>query len=150
MTSMEARLQQLEDEQDILRTLYAYGHSLDYGVEADWLNCWTEDAVLKWPNRDPLKGHDALRTAFRNHTHAPQAYHKHVIVEPRIRIDGDRATVECMFARLDRYTSGPGLRSFGRYRDVLVRCKDGRWRFSERLVEKEAAREEKPIGAKAA
>ena len=140
MTSIESRLLALEDEQDILRTLYAYGHSIDYGLEADWINCWTEDAVLQWPNRPPLKGHDALRTAFRNHTHAPQAFHKHVIVEPRIDISGDRATVQTMFARLDRYPSGPAVRSFGRDLDVLVRCKDGPWRFLERICPREASR----------
>ena len=52
-----------------------------------------------------------------------------------------------MFARLDRYTSGPGIRSFGRYRDVLARCADGRWRFKERIAEREASRAETPIGA---
>ena len=149
MTSIESRVLALEDEQDILRTLYAYGHSIDYGLEADWINCWTEDAVLQWPNRPPLKGHAALRTAFRNHTHAPQAFHKHVIVEPRIDISGDRATVRTMFARLDRYPSGPAVRSFGRYLDVLVRCKDGHWRFQERICEREASRAETPIGAHA-
>ncbi len=147
MATIEERLRWLEDEQDILKTLYAYGHSLDYGLEADWLDCWAEDAVLKWPNREPLTGHAALTTAFRAHTHAPQAYHKHVVVEPRIKIDGDRATADTMFARLDRYTSGPGIRSFGRYRDVLARCADGRWRFKERIAEREASRAETPIGA---
>ena len=34
-TTIEARLRRLEDEQDILKTLYAYGHSIDYGLEAD-------------------------------------------------------------------------------------------------------------------
>lgn len=149
MTGIEDRLRLLEDEQDILRTLYAYGHSIDYGLEADWLDCWTEDAVLKWPNRDPIKGHAALLAAFHKHTHAPQAYHKHVVVEPRIFIDGDRATAQTMFARLDRYASGPAVRSFGRYLDVLVRCKDGRWRFLERVAEREASRAETPIGAHA-
>ena len=147
MTTIEERLRLLEDEQDILKTLYAYGHGIDYGLEADWLDCWHEDAVLQWPNRDPIKGHAALRAAFRVHTHAPTAFHKHVIVEPRIAIAGDRATAQTMFARLDRYKSGPALRSFGRYLDVLARCKDGRWRFTERICEREASRAETPIGA---
>ena len=154
MTSgIEDRLRRLEDEQDILRTLYAYGHSIDYGLEPDWLDCWCEDGVLHWPNRQPIKGHTALLVAFRNHTHAPQAFHKHIIVEPRIRFEGgahaDRATVDTYFARLDRYETGPATRSMGRYRDKLERCADGRWRFRERIAEREASRPGTPIGAHA-
>jgi ketosteroid isomerase-like protein len=104
---------------------------------------------LQWPNRDPIRGHAALRAAFANHTHAPQAFHKHIVVEPRIRIDGDRATVEVYFARLDRYESGPAARSMGRYRDVLVRCADARWRFERRVAEREASRPGTPLGAHA-
>ena len=148
-TTIEARLRRLEDEQDILKTLYAYGHSIDYGLEADWLDCWCEDGVLQWPNREPIKGHAALLAAFHKHTHAPQAFHKHIVVEPRIRIDGDRATAATYFARLDRYETGPAPRSMGRYLDVLERCADGRWRFRERVTEREASRPGTPIGAHA-
>ena len=103
MTSMEERLRLLEDERAILETLYAYGHGLDYGLEDDFMVCWTEDAVLLWP---------------------------------------DRASAESMFARLDDYACGPAVRSFGRYRDSLVRCADGHWRFTERFAEREATRAE--------
>ena len=65
---------------------------------------------------------------------------------PLISINGDTATVHSMFARLDRYPDGPGIRAFGRYRDTLVRCPDGRWRFTERLPDIEAVREQAPLG----
>jgi ketosteroid isomerase-like protein len=138
--SLEDRLGRLEDEQAILRTLSTYGHGLDYNLEAEFLDCWTEDAVLIWPDRPPIVGREAIATAFRAHTHAPAVFHKHVIVEPRIEIAGDRATSECYFARLDDYEDGPEIRSFGRYRDVLQRGGDGRWRFQERRTEREARR----------
>jgi ketosteroid isomerase-like protein len=146
MTDIERRLQYLEDEQAILDTLYGYGHGLDYGHEDAWIDCWTEDAILDWPGRALMRGHAELRAGFRNHTHAPQAFHKHVVVEPRIVIEGDRATVTSMYARLDRYEGGPKIRAFGRYRDTLVRCKDGRWRIKERYPEIESIRKEAPIG----
>jgi ketosteroid isomerase-like protein len=138
--SLEERVRELEDERAILRTLYSYGHGLDYGLEEQFLDCWTEDAVLIWPDRPPLVGREAIAAAFRAHTHAPDFFHKHVIVEPRIDIDGDRASSECYFARWDDYEQGPEIRSFGRYRDVLIRCPDGRWRFQERRTEREARR----------
>lgn len=147
MTPIEERLRQLEDQQAILQTLYGYGHGLDYGLEDAWIDCFTEDAVLDWPGRALMRGHAELRVGFRAHTHAPAVYHKHVVVEPMVTIDGDTATVHSMFARLDRYPDGPGIRAFGRYRDRLVRGADGRWRFCERYPEIEAVRTQSPIGA---
>ena len=102
--------------------------------------------MLDWPGRALMRGHAELRAGYRKHTHAPQAYHKHVVVEPRIAIEGDRATVTSMYARLDRYTDGPQIRAFGRYRDTLVRCADGKWRLKERYPEIESIRKEAPIG----
>jgi len=138
--SLEARLRLLENERAILQTLYVYGHSLDDGREDVFIDCWTPDAVLHWPDRPPIRGHAALREAFRAHTHAPLAWHKHMLFLPRVRVEGDVAQVDSMFARLDRYAGGPAVRSFGRYRDALLRSEDGRWRLRERVAEREATR----------
>lgn len=134
---LERRLRALEDERSILDTLYAYGHALDYGWRDVWLDCWTETAVLRWPHA-AYTGHEEIGAAFDGHSHAPERFHKHLLVEPRIRLDGDRATADSYFARLDNGDEGPYVRSFGRYRDVLVRCPDGRWRIQERLAERES------------
>ena len=146
--TVESRLQLLEDERDVLKTLYAYGSAIDYGLEADFADCWTEDAVLLWgktPHRQlpqfpvrRLEGRDAIVEAFRAHTHAPDLFHKHLLYQPTIRIDGDRAFVRSGFGRLDESPEGPVIRSFGRYVDELVRCADGRWRFESREAEVES------------
>jgi hypothetical protein len=73
--SIDERLRRLEDERDILQTLYLYGHSLDDGREDVFMDCWTPDAALLWPDRAPIRGHAALRDAFRAHSHAPLAWH---------------------------------------------------------------------------
>jgi hypothetical protein len=148
MAEIEERLRRLEDEAEVLRTLYAYGSSIDYGREDEFRNCWTETAVLVWgktPYRElpdfPVRrfeGIDAIVDAFRVHTHAPERFHKHLLHQPRLTIDGDQATVESLFTRLDESPEGPVIRSFGRYRDVLVRCHDGRWRFELREAEVES------------
>ena len=140
LAALEARLRLLEDERAILRTLHTYGHAIDDGYEDDFVDCWIPGGVLIWPGTGPIRGHAALRAVFRAHSHAPAAWHKHFMVEPLIRMDGDRATADCMFARLDPYAEGPAIKSFGRYRDALIRCADGRWRFTERLAEVEARR----------
>jgi ketosteroid isomerase-like protein len=137
MSDVEQRLRRLEDERAILDTLYAYGHSIDYGLRDVWDDCWTEDAVLHWPH-ESYEGREAIGATFEQHSHAPDRYHKHLLVEPRIQVDGDRATVESYFARLDASPEGPFLRSFGRYLDVLARGDDGRWRLQERRAERES------------
>lgn len=136
MPSLEDRVQALEDERSILNTMYTYGHSLDYGYEDQFLDCWTEDAFLDWGGAQ-LRGHEELRGGFRLHTHAPDFYHKHFMAEPRIVINGDTATVDSMFARLDAFDEGPGILAYGRYLDKLVRCEDGKWRFVDRRAETE-------------
>jgi ketosteroid isomerase-like protein len=144
----ESRLRLLEDERDVLRTLYAYGSAIDYGLEGEFADCWTEDAVLVWgktPHRElpqfPVRrfeGRGAIVEAFRAHTHAPELFHKHLLYQPRIRIEGDQAFVESGFGRLDESPEGPVIRSFGRYLDELARCEDGRWRFVRREAEVES------------
>ena len=138
MSTIEERLQALEDERDILHVLYTYGHAMDYGIELEkeFADIWTEDAVLHH-SYATFVGRDRIMAAFHAHTHAPDAYHKHCLVEPRIMIVGNEATsVAYTFALWD-FGDAPALMAFGRYKDVLVRCDDGRWRIRERRVENE-------------
>ena len=98
MASIEERLKVLEDRRAILRTLHNYGHTLDYGDEAGFMDCWTEDAFLGWSMiPGGLKGHARIREGFHIHTHAPQAWHKHMLAEPRITLSGDTAAVQSYF-----------------------------------------------------
>lgn len=137
MSDLEARLRRLEDERAVLDVLHAYGHSIDYGDRDLWLSCWAEDAVLIWPHAT-MRGHEEIGAAFDAHSHAPEKFHKHFMVEPRIAVDGDTATCDSYFTRLDAGPDGaPFVRSIGRYRDRLARGTDGRWRFTERLTERE-------------
>ncbi len=109
------------------------------------MDCWTPDGTLEWPPpHQPYAGRDAIRAVFRAHTHAPDMFHKHVVVDARIRVDGDTATADSYFMRLDDYPAGPQLSSFGRYRDRLRRCPDGMWRFERRVAEREARHPQRP------
>ena len=144
MTSVEQRLQLLEDERAILRTLYTYCHSIDYGLEDQFSDLWCEDATLAFSfdvamartatgltNRS-FDGRTEIIEFFRAHTHAPDQYHKHLLLDPRIEVDGDRATAQTYYIRLDEQLAGPVMSSFGRYIDELVRSPDGRWRLRSR------------------
>jgi hypothetical protein len=60
------------------------------------------------------------------------------VIEPLIEVGGDVASATSYFAVLRDEESRPALWVFGRYRDTLVRCGDGRWRFSLRIAEVES------------
>jgi ketosteroid isomerase-like protein len=143
---LEARVALLESERAVLKTLHRYGHAIDYGDEEAWVDCFTEDGVFDvrarlshQPNR-VVRGRDELRAFIERHTRAPELWHKHLLVEPLIEVDGDAATVVSYLAVVMEHDDEPLLRVFGRYRDRLVRCPDGRWRFRERIAEVESMR----------
>ncbi len=142
------RLAALEVERAILRTLYRYGHSIDYGLEQEWVNCFTEDGVFDvrrrvGPASVRYEGRAALAAFIAQHTRAPGRYHKHMLMEPAIIVNGEQATVQSYFTRLDATRDGrPFIRAFGRYLDRMVKGVDGVWRFTERVAEVEAVGEE--------
>jgi hypothetical protein len=150
IAALRARVSRSEDERGVLDTLQRYGHSIDYGLEEAWVDCFTDDGV--WdvriapgaasnvPTRR-IVGSAALAKSVAAHSRAPDKWHKHLINSPQIAIDGDRATAETYFARHDVDIHGPFVQVFGRYLDTLVRCDDGRWRFSERIAQIESSRE---------
>ena len=44
LDELTRRLAALEAERGVLATLYKYGHALDYGAEADWVDCFAAAA----------------------------------------------------------------------------------------------------------
>ena len=144
LAAIRARLRVLEDERAILRTLHAYGHSVDRADAEEYLELWTEDAAFDSRGRSPgdvnrvVRGVEA-RTDFIEHfSRPPVGWHQHQIVEPLIEVDGDTAQVRSYFCVLREEEEMPAVWVFGRYRDTLVRCSDGAWRFSERIAEVES------------
>lgn len=141
MAEIEARLALLEDERSILRTLHTYGHTIDSGDEASWLDCFTYDGVFgAWIERpeEPwfrVAGRAELAAFIAEHTRPPDPAHKHLLIEPLIAVDGSVATCVAYFAVLMHHGGEPILRVFGRYHDRLARGDDGSWRFSERIAE---------------
>src|SRR5690242_11694709 len=99
--SLEARLALLEAEREILRTLYQYAHTLDYGPEAEFLDCFIEEGSWERTRaRRPgdvarFEGREGLRRFFNDPARgrAPEVYFKHLVSEPRITFHGDEADV---------------------------------------------------------
>lgn len=130
----------------MLQTLYRYGHSIDYGLEQDWLDCFTASGAFDVRRRvfpassRRYEGREALAQFIALHSRAPQRWHKHMLITPMISVGGHEATARSYFTRLDASDDGtPYVRSFGRYLDELVKEPDGVWRFVERVAEVEAS-----------
>jgi hypothetical protein len=146
LAQLEERLAALEAERAILRTLYAYGHSIDAGDEARWVDCFTADGFFAaWVTSpdDPwfrVAGRAELEAFIAEHTRPPDPAHKHLVIEPLIDVDGSNATCISYFAVLMHHDDAPLLRVFGRYHDQLAAEEDGRWRFRERVAEIQSMR----------
>jgi hypothetical protein len=139
-----ARLQVLEDERAILQTLYQYGHSMDYGPDADFVDCFAEDGVWEVRMRKVPDGaftctgsaEIAASLAAQTSVRAPALFAKHLLIEPRIVLDGDTASVDSYFVRIEPRDDGPTqIVASGRYLDELSRGSDGQWRFTHRIAE---------------
>jgi hypothetical protein len=147
---LERRLALLEDERGVLRNLHTYGQSIDYGREADWVDCFTEDGVFD--SRDNtggttrvLQGREALTDFARHFARPPSRYSKHLILEPLIDVDGDTAHSTSYFAVLVDFEDRPCVWVFGRYTDTLARCGDGKWRFAKRIAQVESVDRRVPL-----
>jgi len=145
VAALAERVARMEDEREILATLYTYGRALDYGDRGGFLDCFTPDADYVVEMRVGAEGNfrfhgrDELGAYFDGHTHAPDAWHKHVTVNPSVSSAGDTATATSYFLRVDSApTSGPAtVLASGRYTDELVRADDGKWRIRSRRCEVE-------------
>jgi hypothetical protein len=148
LDELTRRLAALEAERGVLATLYQYGHALDYGAEADWVDCFAAAAHYEIRERGAATagsvrsydGRDELAAFAAGHTRAPERFHTHLVADPLIAVDGERATAVSYFLRLDDVDGERVVYAFGRYRDELLRCADGRWRFAVRIAEVESRR----------
>jgi 3-phenylpropionate/cinnamic acid dioxygenase small subunit len=143
-TNHDADVRALLDERDIISTMHRYCRALDDGLEDEWFDVFTADAVYDTflPNGDAYV-HLATRDEFRAFLHAyprrPVTAPKHVMVDPIVELDGDDARVESAFLFLNQAPDGtpPQVIAWGRYRDRFRRV-DGRWRIAQRRCDTEA------------
>jgi ketosteroid isomerase-like protein len=149
MASLEERLQALEDEKEIRRTLTQYSHAIDQRDTQEpsvLSDCFTEDGVWWASVEGPWAGAGGARHTGRQEIEAwflamraagsatpgPQAKGKHYLVSPDISVQGDQATAESYHLGVNAHEFGPEINSMGRYLD-------GRWRIKERHLAKEGA-----------
>lgn len=133
-----ARLRHLEDREQILELMTAYGATLDRRDFAAFGLLFAPDAEYgSGPNA--TRGRAAIqaqleRTIGSNPSNLP-APNFHLYFNPSIRIDGDTATATSLGAYTAPDPTGGATRMvfFVSYQDTLVR-RDGRWLFQRRVV----------------
>jgi hypothetical protein len=143
VNALGARLRILEDERAILQTMHRYGHAMDYGPDTEFVSCFVVDGVWDVRMRRSkagftCRGHDeiAASLAAQVSVRAPALYAKHIVVDPRIALDGNNANVVSYFLRVEPGHDGPTrIVASGRYLDQMERSRDGSWRFVERIAE---------------
>jgi 3-phenylpropionate/cinnamic acid dioxygenase small subunit len=139
----ERELQAMVDERAIIRTMHRYCRALDDGIESEWHDIFTDDAVYDTvlPNGD-LYAHLTTRDEFVAFLHAyprqPDTAPKHVMVDPILEIDGDTARGESTFLYMNQSPGDvPKVMAWGRYIDEFRREGDT-WRIALRRCDTEA------------
>jgi SnoaL-like domain len=135
----------IADERAILRVLYAYCHAIDYGEESKWVGLFTSDGVfhVELPRGLPpihCAGQKELAAFISAHPRAPAALHKHLLLNPLIDLQGDKARAASYFQLLLDIDGTPETYCFGRYLDSFVRSEGGLWQFRERVAQVQSMR----------
>jgi hypothetical protein len=131
--TIEQRLQALEDHHEIANLKASYLNAADGGWDREshdaegMTSFFAEDAYWHSESHDRVDGRDAIHAKFATFRAAlPFAYH--VITNPRITVDGDKADAEWHVTWIGTDGSGNELWAAGIYKDKLVRTLQG-WRF---------------------
>jgi uncharacterized protein (TIGR02246 family) len=137
--SAGARLQRVEDRQEIEELFTAYGATLDRRDFDAFGRLFAEDALYAGGPGEPVKGRAAIQSMLEkqitsNPSHLPTPDF-HLFFNPSIQVTGDQATATSKGAYLIPDVSNNGARIvfFVSYEDRLIRH-DGHWLFARRDI----------------
>jgi hypothetical protein len=136
MTDIEARLRRLEDAEEIRRLIQDYRRHLDTGDLVSYGLLFAENG--EWIGGTGYGQSPAGITAMlteRLPARAPGPQSSwHLLTDPVITVDGDRATGLLTWSWVGRGDGdAPVMRLLGTYEDSYVR-ENGRWRFRTRIA----------------
>jgi len=128
----EARLRRLEDLDAIRQLFVDYGHYLDFGDFAGYASLFADEGEVLLGPIGRAKGPENIRALMEKTMAGRSGQSYHLIANPFVTLDGDRASSEVTWAVIVRRPDGqPGLTMLGRHLDTLVRER-GRWKFLRR------------------
>jgi uncharacterized protein (TIGR02246 family) len=133
-----ARLQRLEDREQIIELMTAYGATLDRRDFTAFAQLFAEDAEYG-SGPGAARGRAAIRAQLErvigsNPSSLP-APNSHLFFNPTINITGDTATARSLgaYTAPDSATGSTRMVFFVAYQDTLVR-REGRWLFLRRVT----------------
>jgi uncharacterized protein (TIGR02246 family) len=136
---LAVRLQRLEDREQILELLTAYGATLDRHDFAAFGHLFAEDAEYGGGGGALTHGRAAIQAQLEkqitsNPMNLPPP-NNHLFFNPSIQVEGDHATAHSLGAYVapDPATKTTRMVFFVAYQDVLVK-RDGHWLFQRRVI----------------
>jgi uncharacterized protein (TIGR02246 family) len=130
--ALAARLTRLEDLEAIRQLFVDYGFALDHGDFETYGRLFADDGEVLLGSIGRATGPEAITALMTKTLAGRQGSSFHVICNPVIHLDGDRATTDVTWVVVTRTESGtPALTMLGRHRDVVVRQR-GEWKFQRR------------------
>ncbi len=136
MSDIEARLRRLEDAEEIRRLIQDYRRHLDTGDLVSYGLLFAENG--EWIGgtgygKSPAGITAMLTAGLPPRAPGPQSSW-HLLTDPVVTVDGDRATGLLTWAWVGRGDGdAPVMRLLGTYEDSYVR-ENGRWRFRTRIA----------------
>jgi hypothetical protein len=138
-SDLGARVQRLEDREEIRKLFNDYGRTLDQRNFAGFEDLFAEDSeYVGGGAMGTLRGPRAIRAALESQMAANPAHlnspNFHLFFNESIDVDGDRGTAISKSAFVVRSDGNkPDMVFLASYDDVLIREK-GKWKFQRRLV----------------
>jgi uncharacterized protein (TIGR02246 family) len=120
----------ITDEEAIRQVLAEYCLLLDAGDFDRWAELYEEDAIFAVPAANSeVRGRTEIRQWMSDTYHWVNTG-RHMVANPIIKVDGDRATVISEAVFFLKTPDGPQVGLIGLYRDVFH--KTDSWRFERR------------------
>jgi uncharacterized protein (TIGR02246 family) len=130
--TIEDRLQRLEDLQEITQLLVDYGELLDLRDLDGFARLWAEDAEFVMSTGRTATGRQAIHDMLADVMANSPATAMHLETNPRITLDGDRATSTIMYAVAFAQDDGLArITMVGHHHSEHVRTADG-WKIQHR------------------
>jgi hypothetical protein len=133
--SVAARLRRLEDMEEIRRLFLDYARFLDAKDFGPCSRLFADEGEFVLPFESavgPAAVEQSMAGMLGKHLAADPGVDFHVIANPVVNLDGDRATARSFWLYVTADDDGhPQLAQFGHYEDELIR-EHGRWRFNRR------------------
>ena len=137
LSDLEARVRVLEAKEEIRNLLQEYRRTLDIRDMRAFSALFASNG--SWTGASgsatgPDGIYEMLTGVLPDNPPAPGSTLWHLITDPKIEVDGDRAKASSLWMHVRRGEDDtPLLPTLGSYEDDLVR-EDGRWRFQLRSV----------------